>query len=472
MCGIIGMINQSKPASPDTYLGLMAMQHRGKEGAGICTSIDNKLRIEKGVGELPQAFWRYQSYPPLSINLILPGTSAIGQVRYSTTGTRDEENLQPMIGTFRNQEFAIVHNGNLVNTKRLAEQTKSGYRASDTRVIADLISQSKESDFETAVVETIKILEGSFNLIFLFDDKLIVVKDRFGFHPMQIGQRESDYIVASESCALDLVGVRSLKRDVLPGEIAVISKDGISINQWCDKIFFKFDIFEYIYFLRPDSIIHGVEAGQSRYWMGYAAAEKCNFEADIVVPISDSGNEAALGFFESMQKINPKIKFRPYALFRPHIVSRTFIEPIHEKRIKALNFKFNPRPEQLAGKNIILLDDSIVRDHTAKTTIKLCRQAGAKKVFFVSVSPMYSYPDFYGIDTYREKNEIVARRLNNDLELIRQENGADGLFYNNIESVIEAIIKSAKTPIFLPSNFYTGPFTGEYPAGTGDFVIY
>lgn len=471
MCGIVGIINQAQPASPDIYLGLMAMQHRGKEGAGIATYNANELYIERGSGELPQAFWPYQSHSHPLLDLTLPGTIGIGHVRYSTAGTEDKCNLQPIENNFQGHKFAVAHNGNLVNTRLLAEKTKSQPGSSDTKIIADLISKSKASSFEEAIIETAQQLEGSFNLIFLFNNKIIAIKDRFGFHPLQIGQCGSNYILASESCVFDLLNAK-LDRDVLPGEMIIADKNGILIYQWNSYNCLKFDIFEYIYFLRPDSIVHGVEAGQSRYWMGYAAAESCDFEADIVVPVSDSGNEAALGFFESAQKRHPPLKIRPYALFRPHIVSRTFIEPVNERRVKALDLKFNSRPIQIAGKRVIAVDDSQVRGHTAKKVSRLLREAGARKVYFISASPMYCYPDFYGIDTYRAKNELIARRLNNNLELIRRENQADGLFYNQLSSVISAIMKAAgKTEILSPSTFYTGPFTGEYPAGTGDFTI-
>ncbi len=469
MCGVIGVMNQNRNAAPDVYIGLWAMQHRGKESARIVTSHGGSLFEEGGMGEVPQAFWSRD----LSR---MPGSIGIGHVRYSTAGESSAENIQPLKGVFRGFDFYVAHNGNLVNTDELRKITGSKDGCSDTRIIADLISISKRETFEEAILSVAEKLQGAFNLILLFGDKIYAIKDSFGFHPLQLGRRNEDFMIASESCVFNHLNAK-LFRDIKPGNMLIIDKAGVKSHQWTNKTCFKIDIFEFIYFTRPDSVIHGIEAGRARYFMGRYLADRHPLDADIVVPVSDSGNEAALGYYERMLEKGHKIGFRPWALFRPHTVSRTFIEPVQEKRRQYLYLKFNPRPDQVKDKRIIVIDDSIVRGTTQKVVLKILKDAGARELNVLISSPPYLSPDFYGIDTYRQKEELIARRLGGKIYSIAEEigsgiGGINYLGYLKLRSVIDAILDAAGPKSELCElNFYSGPFTGEYPAGSGNLEI-
>jgi len=461
MCGIIGLVNEGQNAATDLYVGLLAMQHRGKESAGIVIQSANDLVKLNGMGEVPQVFFE-ESLASLN------GSIGIGQVRYSTFGDTAYENIPPARGKFRGFDFYLAHNGNLVNVNELRKITHSRPKSSDTQVIADLISDSSAVDFTEAVVETLLKLRGSFNLIFIFNETLYAFRDSFGFHPLQLGKRGNNYIIASESCVFSHLGAELVK-DFSPGELIIINKDGIQNHQIFPSNL-KFDIFEYIYFLRPDSIVHGVEAGLARYFMGRALAEEHPVLADVMIPIPDSGNEAALGYYEYMLDKKIRMEFRPWALFRPHTVSRTFIEPVQSKREYYLHLKFNPRPLQLKGKSVLAIDDSLVRGNTIARVIKLLKNAGARSVSVLVASPMYRFPDFYGIDTYRVKDEIIAKKLNGDLRRVKETLGIDHLNYLSMEKTIDSVLKArGENSVLTKDNFYTGPFTGEYPAGAGDF---
>ncbi len=492
MCGLIGIVNSDREAVTDLYLGLLSMQHRGKESAGIATTTGrDEIRRAGGVGELPQAFWGEEisgeagSPPPpeegspSSMRNLLPrslgplaGRIGIGHVRYGTTGSTGRGNIQPVYGTYHGHDFCLAHNGNLVNTPRLRRITKSPEDVSDTRVIADLLSLSSAPSFEEALIETVGRLEGAFSLILLFGGKVFGVKDPLGLHPLQIGRRKGDRIIASESCAFDLLGA-DLDRDIMPGELVVLDDAGCRSVRWTEESTLRIDIFEYIYFLRPDSVVHGAEAGTARYHMGRALAAEHPVEADIVVPVSDSGNHAALGYYEGMIAAGFSPEFRPWALCRPHTVSRTFIEPVQEKREQYLRLKFNPRPRELEGKSVVVIDDSVVRANTMRVVAGLLREGGTRQVHAVISSPMYRYPDFYGIDTYRIRDELIARRLNGSVPAIARELGnLDSLGYLSLEATEKAVLAAARAGSELTTgSFYTGPFTGEYPAGTGVFSV-
>lgn len=465
MCGLIGVVNQEHPAVNDLYLGLLALQHRGKESAALAISDQGKTDWIGGRGETPQAFWgkdfaQYQ------------GSIGIGHVRYSTAGESHNSNIQPIEGNFHGHPFFIAHNGNLVNVNELRKQTSSDPLCSDTKVVVDLLSQSGRSDFETALREILVQLMGAFNFIILFNHQLYVVKDRCGFHPLQIGQRSGDVIVTSESCVFDLLNA-NFTSDVMPGEIFIIDPlKGIRRECWTKETQLRFDIFEYIYFLRPDSIVHGVEAGEARQAMGLMLGSKDSMlplPYDTIVPVPDSGNEAGLGFFKWLAEM----EFEPWASFRAHTVGRTFIEPVQEKRMEFLHFKFNPRPRRLKDKKIALIDDSVVRGNTLTVLSRLLRQTGVKEIHARISSPPYLYPDFYGIDTYRKRNELVASNFNGNISKIAQKIGVDSLKYLSLEETIDSILEVIPDNTHSPlaaSTFYTGPFTGDYPEGKGDFI--
>lgn len=460
MCGIVGIINQEREVASDLYTALLQMQHRGKEGAGIAVSQQEKIVCQRGTGEVPQVFTSRQLED-------CKGRVGLGHLRYGTAGATSSENLQPIKGVFQGQDFYLVHNGNLVNTEELKAMVTVQYDASDTRTVADLVSESQAPTFEQAILETLVKLQGAFNFIFLFGEHIFAVKDAFGFHPMQLGRRGNDFFVASESCVFDHLG-GELVRDIDPGEMLVIGKKGVTSYIWTTNTKLAFDILEFIYLLRPDSVIHKVEAGMARYWMGKALAKEHALDADMVVPIADSGNEAALGYWEGLDK-KDQIQFRPWALFRPHTVSRTFIEPIQELRERGVRIKFNPRPAQLKGKSIVLVDDSLIRANTLPKVVQLVRKAGAQKVSAVISSPMYRYPDVYGIDTGRVAQELIASREQENIDAIKEACGLDYLGYLNMESTVQAVLKAGETTgsDLKEGDFYTGHFTGMYPAGQG-----
>lgn len=492
MCGFIGVVNQERKAAYDLYYGLLALQHRGKECAGMTvTSPSGEFQFQGGMGELPQAFWLPQvkdnhgpagALVPRSIGSI-EGSVGIGHVRYGTAGEADSANIQPISGVFRGRTFSIAHNGNLVNVSELSRQTNRPTGCSDTRVIAELIANSPAAEFEDALVETANKLRGAFSLVALYGEKLYALRDPFGFHPLQIGWRQGDWFVVSESCALDMVGA-TLVRDLWPGELFIVERKGEKRwRQWTDRITFKFDIFEFIYFLRPDSIVHGVEAGDARCRMGQSLAWEHPLDGDVVIPVPDSGNEAARGYWQGMREQgHTNLDFHPWAPFRPHVVSRTFIEPVQEKRREYLGLKFNPRPTQLSGKRVILVDDSRVRGNTTGVVAGLLRKAGVREIAMVVSSPPYLYPDFYGIDTYRILAELEARNLKGDIQAMAKKHGLNYLGYLSLEKTISAVLNaqpgSPGLAQGLPpdvrlsrNSFYTGPFTGVYPAGTGDFTV-
>jgi len=493
VCGLIGIVNERGEAAPDLYFGLLAMQHRGKESAGIAVAGPGEaVRFAGGAGELPQAFGPTVSpdprpedrgHPPGAASdagregLVprvlhsLHGTAGVGHVRYGTTGASGGGNVQPLRASFRGRDFYLCHNGNLVNTRALRRSSGSPESGSDTRVIADLIAASTEPTFEAAFEGVLCRLEGAFNLVALFGGAVYAARDGFGFHPLHVGERGGDRVIASETCVLDLLGaVRA--RDVLPGELVVLDRHGVRVRTWAPHTSLKFDLFEYIYFLRPDSRAHGVEAAGARYCMGRALAREHPFEGEMIVPVSDSGNHAALGYYEERLAAGADAVFRPWALFRPHTVSRTFIEPFQERREHYLRLKFNPRPEEIRGRRLVVVDDSVVRGNTLKAVSRLLRQAGAREIRVAVSSPMYRYPDFYGIDTYRVRGELVARRARGDVRRIAEElGGLDGLGYLSLEATKQAVIDSGRNPGGLSTDsFYTGPFNGDYPAGTGEFA--
>lgn len=481
MCGIVGIFNEDRPVAPELYFALMALQHRGKESAGIVTQDRQRSYLRVGMGEVPQVF--------------LPGTIesfrgyiGIGQTRYSTTGESTILNAQPIEGKFRGKKLFAAHNGNLVNTSALRKEltykgldTELEEECSDTKIIVALLASSPRRDFQDALLDLLPRLQGSFNLIILSQNKLFAVRDRFGFHPLQLGERPQGSVIASESCVFDLLGARFVK-DIQPGEFIVADRNGVRSFMWCDQPQLKIDIFEYIYFLRPDSVVHGVEAGEARYWMGRLLADEHPiFDADLIIPVPDSGNEAALGYYERMLENGFTGKFRPWANFRPHTVGRTFIEPVKDLRKKYLRIKFNPRPRQLQGTRVVMVDDSLVRGITEEVVGELLWEAGVKDLYSLKASPPYLHKDIYGIDTYRIAHELIAPDCKGDIERIRKEiicrrgepsnNLPTYLGYLSLEATIRAVLRAKQKGSDLTTNtFYTGPFTGVYPAGEGDFA--
>lgn len=459
MCGIIGVLNESKEAALDLYIGLYAQQHRGKESARIVTFNGKSFYSRGGMGEIPVVF-RHETLKTFS------GKIGIAHNRYSTTAKSDSENIQPIQEFWRGEEFWLAHNGNLVNTEELRKECfkrgKKPVTSSDTGAIATLISLSEASSFEKALEETLRKLKGAFSIVILKQDEIIALRDKLGIRPLCLGKRGNDWIVASESCALAHLGA-VLIREIEPGEVLIIKSLGEQKKYYYSANLSntpKQCIFEYIYFQRPDTIVGERRMMNVRENMGRFLARELSKHLsgiDLVIPIPDSGNDGGLGFIEESG-----IKNGAKSLFRPHLFSRTFIEPISEFRDMGIELKHVIIPEKIARKRIVLVDDSIVRGTTTKRLTQRLREAGAKKIYIVVHSPPYRYPCYYGIDTYRVRGELLAARCNGDIEKMRQEIGADFLGYLSIESTIKAIIEISGKPL-SKENFCTACFTGEYP---------
>ncbi len=466
MCGLVGIVSRENDVVPMVYISLGQLQHRGKESAGIASAhLGFMHRILKGVGEVISVFDK----DALSR---ISGTSAIGHVRYGTAGKSGAENAQPIEGLFHGKyPFCVAHNGNIVNTSELWKilGRSSSYDFSDTQLIVDLISCSPCLDFEDALIDVAKKLQGSFNFLILFNDRMYALTDRFGFHPLVLGKLGADYIVASESCVFDHLNAEFVC-DIEPGTLLSVHYNSISSARWSTACQLRFDIFEFVYFARPDSVIHGVEVGSTRRKTGIILAdEHPMFGADIVVPVPDSGKDAAWGYARGMKHRKSSIDFEPDAITRSHVVSRTFTEPVKERRHSGVHLKFNMREALFAGKHVVLVDDSIVRCNTMPITVSRVRRAHAKSVSAVIASPPCLYPDIYGMDTNRDPHELVAWRERGDIERIKDQCGLEHLGYVSLEGMIQGVLRarSPHSPL-TESSFYLGSFTGEYPDGEGD----
>ncbi len=453
MCGIIGIVSKKREVAKDLYCGLYALQHRGKEAAGIVTFDGKQCYARLGVGEIPTVF-RNGALEKI------PGKVGIAHNRYSTAGVNNLANIQPIRGVWKEQEFYIAHNGNLINTEALREYCqKKGFQfkaTSDTAVIAALISLTQSQSFEKAVEQALSKLKGAYALVILYRDKIIAAKDGLGIRPLCFGKSENYFVVASETCALYHLGV-SLIREIDPGEILIIDKSGIKEYFHPPVKKRKFCIFEFVYFLRPDSIVFGRRVKDVQKNMGRNLAKDCPVSADLALPIPDSGKYGCYGFIEESG-----IKDGQEGILRTHLVSRTFIEPIQELRERGVELKFVVIEEEVAGKKIVIIDDSIVRGTTQKRLVALFRKAGAKEVHSRIFSPPYRYPCHYGIDTYRIKDELIAEKKEGDVEKVRQELELDSLCYLSLESLLKAVVDVSGQPL-IKDDFCTCCFNGEYP---------
>ncbi len=441
-CGVFGIYNHPQAAKL-TYLGLYALQHRGQESAGIVTSDGFNVSIHRGLG-LVDAIFNDE------ILANLPGHIAIGHNRYSTLGSTATANIQPLLITFFGEGIAISHNGNLINAKELREKLESSgsifQTTMDTEIIIHLFTKfNKSLGRHKALLEALRKVKGAYSLLILLNHKLIAVRDPFGFRPLVLGSLGKSFLVASETCAFDLVKAKYL-REVNPGEMLVIDERGINSYRIMRPKKLAQCIFEHIYFARPDSIVFGESVHGVREKMGKVLAKEHPAKADLVVPVPDSGISAALGYAKE-SKI-------PYAmgLTRNHYVGRTFIQPLQFVRDMEVRIKLNPIREVLSGKKIVLVDDSIVRGTTSKKIIRLLREGGAKEIHFRISSPPIKFPCFFGIDTPVQKELIASTHT---VEEIKEEIGADSLGYLSLEGLLSCVKK--------PENYCTACFTGKYP---------
>lgn len=446
-CGVFGVRSTGSDVASIVYTGLYALQHRGQESCGIAINDDGVITGHKGLGLVSEVFSK-------DVLEKLPGGNmAIGHCRYSTTGGLSVENAQPLVIRHIKGTMAIAHNGNLTNAAKLKEELElTGaifHTTSDTEVIAHTIIRERlaSDSIEEAISRAMTKIQGTYSLVIMSPKKLIAVRDPLGFRPLCIGKAGEDYIVASESCALDSVGAAFI-RDVKPGEIVIIDEEGMrSIEDNCKPGKKSFCVFEFIYFARPDSVIDGSCVHTARLRAGAFLALEHPVQADVVIGVPDSGIDAALGY--------SKQSGIPYdvGFIKNKYIGRTFIEPFQPQRESTLRIKLNTISSTVRGKRVILIDDSIVRGTTSKRIVRLLREAGAKEVHMRVSSPPFLYPCFFGTDI-RSKEHLIA--ANHTVEEIAEIIGVDSLGFLGVENVT----KLADNPSL---EFCTSCFTGRYP---------
>ncbi|HKM80093.1 MAG TPA: amidophosphoribosyltransferase [Candidatus Acidoferrum sp.] len=446
-CGVFGVFGHPEAANL-TYLGLYALQHRGQESAGIVASLGGDLNMHRAMGEVEEIF-----QPRVLAKLA--GSSAIGHTRYSTAGDKALLNAQPILVDCSKGKIAVAHNGNLTNAtewRRRLEHRGSIFQAnSDTEVIVHLIARSQARNFSGALGDALNQLEGAYSLLVLTPDELYAVRDPRGFRPLVLGRIPSTengdaWLVASETCAFDLLNAQYV-REIQPGEMLRISRSGLESIHFSPPKPHQFCIFEHVYFSRPDSIIFGRSVNESREMLGRLLAREHPVEADMIVPIPDSGVPAAIGF-----ALESKIPFR-MGLIRNHYIGRTFIEPSQAIRNFGVKLKLNPVRKLIAGKRVVLVDDSIVRGTTSRKLVRMVREAGAKEVHMRISCPPTISPCYYGVDT-PTREELIASA--NSPEEIRKYLGADSLGYLSLPGLRQAVNDSE-------GDFCTSCYTGVYP---------
>jgi len=442
MCGIFG-IYPHKEAVKITSLGLYALQHRGEEAAGIVSRNTNKVYLHKALGLVSDVF-NEETIKGLR------GEMAVGQVRYSTTGSSNIKNTQPFYVKSKIADIAIAHNGNLVNAQELKnamEEKGALFQTTmDSEVVVHLLAHSPNRNYKDAMVWSLSQLKGAYSLVMMFGDILVGARDTFGFRPLCLGRLDDAYIIASETCALDLVGAKYL-RDIDPGEIVFIKKDKLESIKPFQNSRCAHCIFEYIYFSRPDSNIFGHNVYLTRNRLGRQLAKEFPKKADLVMPIPDSGVYAALGFSQASG-----IPFE-IGMIRNHYIGRTFIQPSQLTRDFRVKVKLNPLKDVLRNKSAIVIEDSIVRGTTSRARVKTLRQAGASQVHMRISCPPLRYPCFYGID-FPTKKELIAAK--HSIDWIRDFIGVDSLEYLSLEGMLAAM------PL-AKENFCTACFDGNYP---------
>ncbi|MGC6476255.1 MAG: amidophosphoribosyltransferase [Parvibaculales bacterium] len=453
-CGVFGIYNHPDAAAL-TALGLHALQHRGQEAAGIVSFDGQQFNSERRLGLVSENFTK--------ANIIdrLEGRAAIGHVRYSTTGDTILRNVQPLFADLAGGGFACAHNGNLTNALTLRnELVKRGaifQSTSDTETILQLVARSKRRQTVDRLIDALFQIQGAYSLVVLTNKKLIGARDPLGIRPLVLGDLDGSPVLASETCALDIIGARFV-REIENGEIVVITENGISSVKPFPKIAPRPCIFEYIYFSRPDSILDGRSIYDCRKNFGRVLAEESGVDADVVIPVPDSGVPAALGYAEKSN-----IPFE-LGIIRNHYVGRTFIEPTQAVRQLGVKRKHNPNKAHVAGKRVVLIDDSIVRGTTSVKIVEMMREAGATEVHMRIASPPITHPDFYGIDT-PDKEQLLA--ANHELEEMRAYIGADSLAFLTVDGVYRAMGHMQGRNPDQPQ--YTDHcFTGDYPTPLAD----
>jgi len=425
-CGVFGVYSHEEDVSMMTYLGLYALQHRGQESAGIAITDGAWMDVSRGMGLVNEVF-RHQ-VPHMDNQYI-----AIGHVRYSTTGSSLLANTQPLIVNYSGGKISLAHNGNLTNAAEIRHQLEQDgtiFQTSiDSEVFVNLIARSRKTVIEEKIMESLNKIQGAYCLTIMTENKLIGVRDPQGFRPLCIGKLDNTWVISSESCGLDVVGAEFV-RDVEPGEMVVIDEEGLKSYRFAEPTKRASCVFEYIYFARPDSVIDGQSVHDARFMMGRMLARESKFKGDIVISVPDSGTTAATGFaFES------GIPFVE-GLIKNRYIGRTFIQPTQKKRDTAVQLKLNAIRSAVAGKSVIMVDDSIVRGTTSGKIVRMLRNAGAKEIHMCISSPPIGYPCYYGIDTSVRKELIAATKT---VDEIREFIGADSLHFLTIEGLKQCV---------------------------------
>jgi amidophosphoribosyltransferase len=443
MCGVFGVFDHEE-ASWLTYLGLHALQHRGQEGAGICSSDGQDLHVRRGRGLVSELFSE-------EVLRELPGHASIGHNRYSTTGADVEANLQPLLATYRGGKVALAHNGNLVNAKEIREECEhlgSIFQTTvDSEVIVHLLARARPNDLEGRLIQALSRVKGAYSLVCLTPDRLLGLRDPHGLRPLCLGRLGDSWIVTSESCALDILNAR-YEREIEPGEIVIITKDGIETRRFGVASPRTECVFEHVYFARPDSRVFGFGASSVRFELGRELAREHPAQADLVTAVPDSSNAASLGFAREARLP------LEHALIRNHYVGRTFISPGQTLRDLKVRLKFNVVRETVAGKRVVVVDDSVVRGTTSRSLVKMIREGGATEIHLRVASPPVRHPCYYGIDmpTY---DELLASKRS--LVEIRDYIGVDTIGYLSREAMLRAVRESGG------EGACDACFSGEYP---------
>lgn len=442
MCGIIGVFGPDNDAGALAVMGLYQLQHRGQETCGLSVSDGQTIRTHKGIGYVNEVLNKKTVQE-------MRGHIAVAHTRYSTAGGPRAINSQPFQIDCKHGTIAVVHNGNLTNhLENKSHLVRNGaiYATdSDTETILHLYAHSSLDNDDEAIIETLYQLEGAYSLIFMLRDRLIAARDPNGFRPMALGMVNNTYVIASETCAFDILGAKRI-RDIEPGEVVTISESGLTSTKPFPGSEMHQCVFEHVYFARPDSEVFGTYVNETRMRMGRNLAKEVNLEADVVVPVPDSGNLAAQGYAEASG-----LPFR-FGLTRNHYVGRTFILPDQDNRIESVKHKLNPAKNLLSGKRVILVDDSIVRGTTSRKIVRMVRKAGAVEVHLLISCPPTISSCYYGVDTPRRQELIAATK---SVEEIRQYIGADTLTFLSLEGLMDAVDG--------PRGFCTSCYTGKYP---------
>jgi amidophosphoribosyltransferase len=452
-CGVFGVYGV-RDAAAITALGLHALQHRGQEACGIAAFDGQRFHTERHMGHVGDAF--------TGADLVqrLPGGMAIGHTRYSTAGGSGIRNVQPMFADLETGGVAIAHNGNLTNflslRERLVQEGAIFQSTSDSEVILHLIARSRKAKIVDRFIDAVGQIEGGYALVAITNKKMIGIRDPLGIRPLVLGDLDGQPVLASETCALDMIGARFV-RDVEHGEMVVISETGVKSTRPFSNVQARPCVFEYVYFARPDSVVNGRSVYDVRKRMGQRLAIETGVKADVVVPVPDSGVPAAIGFAQQSG-----LPF-DLGIIRNHYVGRTFIQPTQGVRELGVRMKHSPNRAVLEGKRVILIDDSIVRGTTSLKIVRMVREAGAKEVHLRSASPPIKWPDFYGIDM-PEREQLLA--ANKSLEEMARFLEVDSLGFLSVDGLYEALEAGPRDPV--TPQFTDHYFTGDYPTRLTD----